>query len=179
MLGRGQDQAARPPRLAIIGFVILVTVLMGGLGVMMCLAGGRILLDWRASKHFQTTTGTVFSTDVQVRGRSAEFVPVVWYRYTVGGKDYQNWRIRIVGDYPTNSLGEAQAYTARLAAHPVTVWYDPQNPQRSALDLRPGLGDLVGIPVLGVMALGVTGVMVTASLRQLRRHPESPTDRDA
>jgi hypothetical protein len=95
--------------------------------------------DARKSVAWPETTGTVLSSDVRhnshrFQGRSVrDFFPIVKYAYSVGGLSFTSEQISGDGRW---SVGEASTREF-VAKHPagssVTVYYDPDRPERAVL----------------------------------------------
>ncbi len=138
-----------------------LTLLLGGGGVivaigatilgLLCTIVPFALIGWfiwdRAKKRdavrasaltWQTTTGRVIKSRVEVSsgGESTSVTPRVVYAYDVNGRAYQSDQIR-AGDKIMSVTSSANAY-ATIDRYPegaiVTVYYNPHNPQESALE---------------------------------------------
>jgi hypothetical protein len=87
---------------------------------------------------WQTTTGRVMKSRVEVSsgGESTSVSARVHYAYDVNGRAYQSDQIR-AGDKIMTISSSGDAY-ATIDRYPegaiVTVYYNPQNPQESALE---------------------------------------------
>lgn len=82
--------------------------------------------------------GTVLMSTVQSKrtGNSSSTYPVVVYDYQVNGVSYQGQRIK-AGEqfFSVRVIGDAQATAARYpVGTQVMVYYNPANPQESALE---------------------------------------------
>jgi len=92
----------------------------------------------QAAQSWPGTMGTVLSSSVQSRrsGNSISTYPVVVYQYQVNGQAYQGQTIK-AGEqfFNVRIMGEAQATAARYpVGAQVMVYYNPANPQQSALE---------------------------------------------
>lgn len=113
-----------------------------------------------ASKHWLTTTGRIATSVVrqsQVRNRTY-FEPVIVYQYTVADTPYANSAINLGG-----FGGSCSAVDRYPAGATVTVFHDPEHPERAVLE--PGIrwSNLfllaVGLPFI---AVGTTLVVLLA-----------------
>lgn len=90
-----------------------------------------------ASQSWHMTTGKVIKSRVEVSGGdNASVSPRVIYEYDVYGRTYQGQQIR-AGDNFMRISSSGSAYDT-IDRYPVgaavTVYYDPNNPQDSALE---------------------------------------------
>lgn len=106
--------------------------------------------SWASAPRWQTVIGQVVFTEITTRDSrnsrgvsSTTYSPRLNYRYQVGGRDYLSNRFRD-GSISRNYMTERGARQAidRYTSGPLTVYYDPVDPQRSALDVSP-LNDLL------------------------------------
>ena len=92
----------------------------------------------QAAQSWSSTLGTVIMSTIQIKrtSRSRSEIPVVVYQYQVNGKAYQNQVIRAGDQFGTiRVMGQAQATIARYpVGAQVMVYYNPANPQESALE---------------------------------------------
>ena len=90
----------------------------------------------QAAQSWSSTLGTVIMSTIQIKrtSRSRSEIPVVVYQYQVNGKAYQI--IRAGDQFGTiRVMGQAQAIIARYpVGAQVMVYYNPANPQESALE---------------------------------------------
>jgi hypothetical protein len=139
---------------------IWLTVILGGgsvvIAVLATIAGllctiiPFVLIGWwlwnttkkrdavrQAALNWQTTTGRVIKSRVEVSGGETTTVSArVHYAYDVGGRTYQSDQIR-AGDkiMAVNSSGDAYSTVDRYPEGAiVTIYYNPLNPQESALE---------------------------------------------
>jgi len=130
------------------GVVVAIAATIGGL---LCTIVPFALIGWfiwdRAKKRdtvrqaalaWQTTTGRVIKSRVEVSsgGESTTVSPRVHYAYDVNGQTYQSDQIQ-AGDKIMSVRSSQNAY-ATVDRYPegaiVTVYYNPLNPQESALE---------------------------------------------
>jgi hypothetical protein len=105
--------------------------------------GWYIYRQWKRSKAVQeqsqvwpSTAGIVIKSRVEVSGgESTSVTPRIVYEYGVGGRTYQNDKLRPGDIYLSISSGNAydvvDRYPVGLA---VEVFYNPANPAESALE---------------------------------------------
>jgi uncharacterized membrane protein YbaN (DUF454 family) len=91
-----------------------------------------------AAQSWSGTMGTVLMSSVQSKhtGRSISIYPVVVYQYEVHGKTYQSQTIK-AGEqfFNVRIMGQAQETVNRYPiGAQVMVYYNPANPQESALE---------------------------------------------
>ena len=90
-----------------------------------------------AAQNWSSTTGKVITSRVEVTGGDHTTVsPHIVYQYNVYSNEYSNSQIK-VGDTFISSYTSRQSYDT-VDKYPVgaevTVYYDPENPQQSALE---------------------------------------------
>ena len=118
----------------VVALLALLLPALGFLGV-----GLKGIQETGQARHWPTTTGTVFRSQVaQRRGESGGlYAPDVAYRYAVAGTEYQGTQLRLSSF--TSETSNRAAVAAQVARYPlgqsVTVYYDPARPARSALEL--------------------------------------------
>lgn len=148
-------RSKRPTR-----FLGIVAMLAGGgmLGITAVMAFQGIRAIW-----FHSVQGTVISKklDSVVAGKINLHTPVIEYSYVAQGKPYKNdvfnlvdsdgteqWARSILGDFPVGAA--------------CTVYYDPLNPQTSALSTRPtsrAMWLMIGSAFFGLVLL-LRGIFV-------------------
>jgi hypothetical protein len=117
---------------------IVPVVLLIGFGVFMYRRSQQGKAAKDAAQSWPGVMGTVLSSSVQSRrsGNSTSTYPVVVYQYQVNGKVFQGQTIK-AGEqfFNVRILGEAQATANRYpVGAQVMVYYNPANPQESALE---------------------------------------------
>ena len=117
---------------------IVPVVLLIGFGIFIYRRSQQGQAAKQAAQTWPGTMGTVLSSSVQSRrsGNSISTYPVVVYQYSVNGQNYQNQTIK-AGEqfFNVRIIGEAQAAAARdPVGAQVMVYYNPANPQESALE---------------------------------------------
>lgn len=117
---------------------IVPVVFLVGFGIFMYRRSqqGKVAKD--AAQSWPGVMGTVLSSSVQSRrsGNSTSTYPVVVYQYQVNGKVFQGQTIK-AGEqfFNVRIIGEAQATADRYpGGAQVMVYYNPVNPQESALE---------------------------------------------
>ena len=123
-------------------FIIAATVLpmlgiFGGLGWFLNKKSKEAKRLRAAAKNWATVSGRVITSRVEVSGGEYTSVnPFVVYQYNVYGRDYTNSQIR-AGDIHVSAYSSRDSYNI-VDRYPVgievTVYYDPEDPQRSALE---------------------------------------------
>jgi hypothetical protein len=120
---------------------------VAGLGIFVLLVGlAAAVFGWlghskavalrQAAGRWSMVPATITAADVQVVARqgTSYWVPLVRYRYSVGGKQFEGERIRF-GFIGTQSRAAAEKL---IAGHPVgsmvMLRYDPHDPTESVLD---------------------------------------------
>jgi hypothetical protein len=122
-----------------IGYILLV------LGALFLILGLRHLSTARASRTWESTNGKVIKSSVKrsqdgADDNSPKFYPQVEYEYFVAAKRYEGSEIYAgsSSDQYSTEMGAAQVSAGHPVDSPVTVYYDPQHPERSVL--KPGEG---------------------------------------
>ena len=90
-----------------------------------------------AARNWASTTGKILTSRVEVTGgESATVSPHIIFQYSVYGKEYSGSQIK-AGDMHWASYTSRAAYDT-VDKYPVgmevTVYYDPENPEQSALE---------------------------------------------
>ena len=117
---------------------IVPLVLLVGLGIFLHRRNQQGNVAKQAAQSWPGTMGTVLSSSVQSRrsGNSTSTYPVVVYQYEVNGKSYQSQVIK-AGEqfFNIRIIGQAQETVNRYPiGAQVMVYYNPANPQESALE---------------------------------------------
>ena len=115
------------------------------------------------SRSWLTTTGRVVRssvTAVSLTNRYRETQPHIVYRYMVGGAEFQGDRIGVAGGtYSFFPRGRFPINDQLPVGAEVRVWYDPNKPERSALDIESDIGAYgrpaiaIGVVLLGLLML--------------------------
>jgi hypothetical protein len=123
-------------------FIIAATVLpmlgiFGGIGWFLNKKSKEARALREAAKNWASTTGKIITSRVEVTGGDhATVSPHVVFQYNVYGREYSGNQIK-AGDVHWASYTSRAAYDAvdkyPLGAE-VTVFYDPEHPERSALE---------------------------------------------
>jgi hypothetical protein len=118
---------------------------------------------------YVSTSGQVSGTDITQGegGHWHPFIPVVLYRYTVGGREFTGHRVQLQGPY-FNYLKEAESYAQAFPTNgSMTVWYDPRRPASSVLFKTPIPAAVVfGVPAL--FAIATLPVLVVVWVKAIR-----------
>jgi len=114
-------------------FGLIFGLLFAGGGFFMALETAvPTFQSWKAMKQWQSTTATILS----VRGEDND--TLANYKYSVSGRIYENNRVYLaafkdnIGSYHKNKFN--QLNQLKNNRHPVTIWYDPNNPENSVID---------------------------------------------
>jgi hypothetical protein len=123
-------------------FIIAATVLpmlgiFGGIGWFLTKKSKEAKALREAARNWASTTGKVIKSRVEVTGGDhATVSPHIVFQYNVYGKEYNNSQIK-AGDIHMSSYGSRKAYDI-VDKYPVgaevTVFYDPEHPEQSALE---------------------------------------------
>lgn len=117
---------------------ILPIIILVGLGIFLYRRSQQGSAAKQAAQSWPSTMGTVLMSSVQSKhtGKSHSIYPVVVYQYTVNGKGYQSQTIK-AGEqfFNVRIIGQAQETVSRYPiGAQVLVYYNPANPQESALE---------------------------------------------
>lgn len=92
----------------------------------------------QSAQDWSSTMGVVITSTIQVKRsyKSRSEIPVVVYQYQVNGKPYTGQVVKAGEQYFSVRLyGDAQKTIARYpVGAQVMVYYNPENPQESALE---------------------------------------------
>jgi len=123
-------------------FVIAATVLpmlgiFGGIGWFLNKKSKEAKALRAAAGNWASTTGKVVTSRVEVSGGDHTTVsPHIVFQYNVYDKEYSNSQIK-AGDIHMSTYSSRNAYDI-VDKYPVgsevTVYYDPENPEQSALE---------------------------------------------
>ncbi len=119
-----------------VGLPVLVFALFGGF---LMRRFGQAQARRRAAQGWLRTHGVVVTSELQRldNSDSVDFSPRVSYSYTVGGQQYVGATIR-AGEDRLGPLHTKRSASAVVARYPpgarVAVFYDPNDPSRSALE---------------------------------------------
>jgi hypothetical protein len=127
-------------------------------GVGLSFWGWTILQNARASAAWPTAEGTITSSEV-TRSTDAEgadsYSPEVTYTYSVNNAGYSNDTIKF-GENSYSSRRKAQEIVDNYpAGKNVTVYYDPERPDRSVLEPGVSAGSYI------VLGIGVFFILIT------------------
>jgi hypothetical protein len=149
--------------LTTIPFVLVALFLL----VMAMRSAGRA----RRIKNWPTVPGRVLHSGAESRRVSVEggyttmFYPQIVYEYSVNGQRYHGTRISAGTEVGRGNGGYVQAQTQKKypVGTVVQVYYDPTNPQETALEAKsPNVIVLVFVVLLIVVILGATVFFTTA-----------------
>ena len=115
---------------------------MSILGAVLIFAAGLVVVfgeiyaskDLDRSQAWNETQGEVEAFTLS-RTYVADFIPSIRYRYRVAGRDYTGDSIRVGGrlTFRSKRLARELEGTYRVG-HRVSVFYDPQDPEKCCLD---------------------------------------------
>ncbi len=124
-----------------------------------------LLIVWAMAPRWQSVTGMIVKREInwQSGGRSSRgsanlgsYHPEITYSYQVAGQDYTSRRI---GDGTTGRNYYIRSFAHRAIDRypfgPVTVYYDPTNPARSALDPSVLNGLVLGLSGFGLLLAAI------------------------
>ena len=139
-----------------------------GIGIVMVWLAARDLRLADASRSWSVTDGTIIRTRVRANDRgeqSESYAPELAYSYTVMGTSYEGSRVGIGASAGYSQRSQAEAYLERYpVGHPVTVFYDPNRPAQSALEVGTRRGAYRSFFMAGVFTL--IGMLVLVSALQ-------------
>ena len=118
--------------------IIVPLVIFVGLGIFLYRRSQQGNAAKDAAQSWTSTMGNVLSSSVQSRrtGNSTSTYPVVVYQYSVNGQSFQSQTIK-AGEqfFNVRIMGQAQETVNRYPiGAQVMVYYNPANPQESALE---------------------------------------------
>ena len=123
-------------------FIIAATVLpmlgiFGGIGWFLNKKSKEAKALREAAKNWASTTGKIIKSRVEITGGDhATVSPHIVFQYNVYGKEYNNSQIK-AGDIHMSSYGSSKVYDI-VDKYPVgaevTVFYDSEHPEQSALE---------------------------------------------
>jgi hypothetical protein len=141
--------------------------------ILFCVVAGALLVLWgakhlwyaRASRGWSRAEGRIEESRwVPGSGRSTTGYAKIKYRYAVGGRTYEGRNILPGGGEYPESDEEAKVRQYRVGSA-VTIFYDPERPESSSLEV----GVVTRIPFL-LLGLGVFSLACASSLGwRLRR----------
>lgn len=157
-------------RLGLVGLALLgLGMIAGGiLGVILSINEFR---DRNASKEWPTTLGQVSMLDVYSTS-GMQTCPEITYVYFVEGVEFSGHRFNFEGGNCFNSERRAREWMAPYsAATPITVYYDPGEPEVSTLKPGGRIGSSVGIFFGGLAMFLVGTFLFLAGLSGPRKDP--------
>ena len=130
------------PDFAYLGSLLLVMGCLAGAGRCAGWIGGQAEDRTGRAPSYLATEGTIESVGLQstvLLGSPTSYSPSVSYRYTVGGKPYQASTLSYSPKtgFDTTDEQEARRLLEENYGHSgsrVTVYYDPEHPDRAVLD---------------------------------------------
>ena len=124
--------------------------------------------QWRAHSSFVTVSATIVEASVRSTGsgaasRGRSFSPHIIYRYSVGGKEYENDRYFFMGDGWRDAPSAGAVVTHFPVGSSVQIFVDATNPSQAVIDASmPNLGAILYVlPIVafgfGAIAYGLRG----------------------
>ncbi len=142
--------------LAVIFFLIFG---LAGLGIFAGLVVPKAL-DWVAMRSWQATPAEVLHS--RVRSHSGDdgttYSVDLFYRYTVGNREYRSNRYGLVGGSSSGRKGKQAVVAAHPRGSTLTVFVDPAKPWRAVVKRDPGWAALLALFPLPFMAIGFGGL---------------------
>jgi hypothetical protein len=129
----------------------------------------KIAHDTSARRTWSVTQGMITASKAgaspthPTRGDVADTGIIVRYRYRVGDKDYEGDGTRIGGKSRAMGLLAKALLKKFPEGRPVDVFYDPQEPARSALE-RKGKGSATPVIVFLVVFAAITAVLTAHAI---------------
>lgn len=140
----------------VVGFIGGVFLLVGFLFVVIALIQrGNI---GRVKRTYQPIVGRVLHSEVEERSDSegGAYYPVVSYEYNVNGHRYQSNKLSLGSEVGRGSRSAVERRVSRyIVGQPVQVYYNPNNPTQSVLELKSPSSSLL-------MFLGLLFIMIVA-----------------
>lgn len=147
----------------------LMSLLIGGLflgiGIFIaCLFGGKLIA---AAGAWESTEGTVISSSVRVhRGKNGSTSsPYVAYSYVVDGRTYENDDFSTIS-FSTSGRNDCAEAARYRPGDKTTVYYKPDNPAKSVLNVRTSPFDYV-ILIFPLIFVVLGGVVFFSTLRRI------------
>ncbi len=124
--------------------IIIFCLVFVGIGVSMLI---KLVASFRKasqSKQWSTTKGEIISSELDAQtsadeegNRSTTYIAQVFFRYQVGGLEYESSRINFNYGMRTSNIRKQQSIVEQYPqGSAVTVFYDPDNPEESVLERR-------------------------------------------
>ena len=160
-----QQKSASP----IIG-IIFVLILLGLGGGLLYWTGAQ-LWDYFASRNWASTQGVIYQSRFIDRGRRRDSEAQIRYRYSVNGQSYEGGNL-LPGSLAYTDSDEEEKVRQYRPGMTVPVYYDPQHPESSALEV----GVMTRWPFISLVIglfFFVSGVYIAIAL--MRDKPASPS----
>lgn len=153
--------------------LIAVVGIVGALNFGWNFAAPLVEVTWEAydSASWPRTEGTISRSEIETNrgGRESAYVE---YTYAVDGRTYTGWRIQRMRSAFDDET--ARDLVARYPLGPVSVYYKPNDPEKSAL--VPGLHSVIPLAMLGVGAFVMLAALTSLGrvLLGRRQAPRAP-----
>lgn len=122
--------------------VIAVTILVATVVVLMVSPVVQSAYEQHLANEYPTVEGTILESKTQrfTQGaRNTRYAAIINYSYDIAGESFTGSRVRASGPVTFLQWEEARAHAAQFPKNSsVTVYYDPERPERSVLE--PGFG---------------------------------------
>ena len=162
-------QQQQKPASPIVGIIFVLILL--GLGGGLLYWSGAQFWDYYASRNWTATQGVIYQSRFIDRGRRRDSEAQIRYRYSVGGQSYEGGNL-LPGSLAYTDADEEEKVRQYRPGMTVPVYYDPQNPNTSALEV----GVMTRFPFIGLvigLLFFVGGVYVAIALA--RNKPARPS----
>ena len=138
------DRRPQSTNISCVTFLFLLFISSGSL---LTFWGTSALKESRASLNWPAVTGKVMNVDIFVQDSEEiyPYIPYITYQYVVDDKKYTSRRVRIAGEYTYGNECAARNAVSMYALNaPVTVYYDPEEPEQALLEHQiTGYGNLI------------------------------------
>jgi hypothetical protein len=119
--------------------VTIFALVFGAIGVAIMLAGVNTYIKGNKARDWAIAQGKVVTSQVNRSvGGKLTFSGWVVYDYSIMGQSYRSQTVTTAELMNIQSTGKAEAY-AKVAKYPVgttvSVYYDPNDPKRSVLEI--------------------------------------------
>lgn len=159
---------------------ILPTICISGVISVFGLAGIFVLFQllktyflFKQSQHWSTTEGMVLfsgvdsQTSVEPEGSNTTYQAKVIYQYIVSGQTYEHNRIAFNSDLRTTNYNKQAELASRYPqGEPITVYYDPDDPEQAVLERK-----VSAVLLTLLMAAVFIGISILIALFTLGNNP--------
>lgn len=149
---------------------LIASGLLSLLGVAICLSGVRSYwIQYRAVSRAEQASGTIETVDIQpvVDSGGTTYIPALEYEYQTPTQRHHGETVYPGGSRYTKLFHSESAAEAAIEAYdsgaPITVYYDPANPDHSFLEPSPHRGPNIARIVFGLGLIGLGAVLLWIS----------------